>query len=86
MGRASIAYTNKDYDSLRRELLPTLAKVPHVVEEKPVVCAWYPTARAVLLWNLAETPEKVTLRAGRTDIPADLPPLGVALLENVDCG
>ncbi len=72
--------------SLRRELLPTLAKVPHVVEEKPVVCAWYPTARAVLLWNLAETPEKVTLRAGRTDIPADLPPLGVALLENVDCG
>ncbi|HPD73552.1 MAG TPA: baseplate J protein, partial [Candidatus Krumholzibacteria bacterium] len=29
MGRASIAYTNKDYDSLRRELL---ARVPQLTD------------------------------------------------------
>ena len=29
MGRASIAYTNKDYDSLRRELL---GKVPQLTD------------------------------------------------------
>jgi hypothetical protein len=42
-------------------MLPQLRDVPFVEDEKPVVCAWYPTARAVLLWNLAERRETFSL-------------------------
>ncbi len=36
--------------------------VPYVVEDKPVVCAWYPEIKAVLLWNLSETKESLTVK------------------------
>ena len=49
--------------ALKRSLLPQLKKVPHVLEEKPVVCAWYQSAHAVLLWNLSEQTETFTLKA-----------------------
>jgi hypothetical protein len=35
-----------------------------VLGEKPVVCAWYPTARSALLWNLSEQREAFTLQYG----------------------
>ncbi len=47
---------------LKRELLPQLEKAPYVEGESPVVCAWYPTAGGVLLWNLSERREDLTLR------------------------
>lgn len=46
----------------RRGILPSLNAIPHVVEEKPAVCAWYPEAGAVLVWNLAETAETLHLQ------------------------
>ncbi len=50
--------------AFKRSVLPQLQGVPYVEEDAPVVCAWYPTARAVLLWNLAEKEQPVTLRYG----------------------
>ena len=48
--------------TLKRELIEERLDVPHVVDEKPVVCAWYPTAGAVLLWNLSEQRETLRLQ------------------------
>lgn len=54
--------TLADLFAWRRSVLPALSGVPYVEEEKPIVCAWYPTARTALLWNLSGQRESVTLR------------------------
>ncbi|MCX6621915.1 MAG: hypothetical protein NTY38_12750 [Acidobacteria bacterium] len=68
---------------LKAELRPQLGRVPLVREEKPVVCAWYPTARAVLLWNLSETAETFTLEFDGKTRRETIGPLDVALLKDV---
>lgn len=50
-----------DLFALKHEIVPTLKGVPYVEEDKPVVCAWYPSAKRAYLWNLAETRETFTL-------------------------
>lgn len=47
--------------ALKHEVVGELRDIPHVVDDVPMVCAWYPTANKVLLWNLAEHPQTVTL-------------------------
>ena len=69
--------------SLKREIALHLNDVPHVEEDLPVVCAWYPTARAVLLWNLSEEKINFTLRLGETRRTVEIPGLESALLEDV---
>jgi hypothetical protein len=69
--------------ALKRELSDQLREIPYVVEEKPVVCSWYPTARAVLLWNLSKTHETFTLRLEAVDRAVDVPGLGTVLVEDV---
>jgi hypothetical protein len=49
---------------LKREIVAAGLDVPYVVDEKPVVCAWYPTANAVLLWNLGEAGESFQVQWG----------------------
>lgn len=61
-----------DLFALKRELLPTLQDVPVILDEKPVVCAWYPEARAALVWNLSEQRETLTLRMGEKTISLEL--------------
>ncbi len=34
------------------------------VGEVPVVCAWFPAARAVVVWNLTEQRQEIVLRLG----------------------
>jgi protein tyrosine phosphatase (PTP) superfamily phosphohydrolase (DUF442 family) len=68
---------------LKRKLLPQLANVPFVEEEKPVVCAWYPGARAVLLWNLAEQRERFTIRFKEVQRPVTVEGLDIELVENI---
>jgi len=46
--------------------------VPYVTDDKPVVCAWYPTARKVFLWNLAETKEDIQLQVQDKKIPLSI--------------
>lgn len=48
--------------ALKRRIRPQLGDVPYVEEDKPVVCSWLPTARTVLLWNLAESRQTFTVR------------------------
>ena len=50
--------------AFKREIAPRLSGTPYVEEKTPVVCAWYPTAHAVLLWNLTEERQTLTVRRG----------------------
>ena len=70
--------------AFKREILSRLEGVPYVVEDVPVVCAWYPTARAVMLWNLTESPQEVTLTCGKETRIQPLEALGAAWLEGVN--
>ena len=62
----------------KRELLPQLDKTPYIEGETPVVCAWYPTARTVLLWNLSQQRQDLTLRHGDVHRPVSVNGLDVA--------
>jgi hypothetical protein len=57
---------------------------PRVEDDKPVVCAWYPTAGAVLLWNLSQEREAFRVRAGAQTIDVDVEGLDVELVEAPD--
>ncbi len=70
--------------AFKRQILSQLEKVPYVENEVPVVCAWYPTARAVLLWNLGEERVEVTLRHRDARRAIGIDALDVALVEGVD--
>lgn len=73
-----------DLFALKREILPQLQQTPYVEEETPVVCVWYPTARAVVLWNLSEERVELTLRCRDVRRPVSVGGLDVALVEGVD--
>lgn len=60
----------------KRELLRDAPAFPHILEERPAVCAWYPTLPGVILWNLDAAPVSLTLRHGARNIPVQLPALG----------
>jgi hypothetical protein len=66
---------------LKQEILKTCPDVPHVLDNKPVVCAWYPEANSVLLWNLGEGKETFQVRWRGTSIPAEIEGLGVGLVD-----
>jgi len=66
--------------ALKHELLPGMKDIPYVEEDKPVVCAWYSEARAVLLWNLSGQRESLTVRCGGTIRKAEVGPLGCELV------
>ena len=60
--------------AFKRRIRASLANVPVVEEETPVVCAWYPSAKSVLLWNLLSEPRRVTLNFRGRKRPAELGP------------
>ncbi|MBP7934121.1 MAG: hypothetical protein KA354_05675 [Phycisphaerae bacterium] len=68
---------------LKRRLLPRLGDIPFVEEDKAVVCAWYPAVRAVLLWNLAEQRETVTLKFRESRRPVTMDSPDVELVSGV---
>ncbi len=70
--------------AFKRQILPQLGHTPYVEGEAPVVCAWYPTARAVLMWNLAEQRAEFTLRCRNSRRTVGMNGLDVALVEDVD--
>lgn len=61
--------------AFRRRWLDQLGATPHVLEEAPALCAWYPTARSVLVWNLSPEPRRLTLRIGQYHQELHLGPL-----------
>ena len=72
-----------DLFRLKAELLPKLQKFPVVLDEKPVVCAWYPTARSSLLWNLSEQREIFTLEYAGKHRHVEVGPLGIELVKDL---
>jgi hypothetical protein len=54
-----------------------------VLDEKPVVCAWYPTARSALLWNLAEQRETFTIEYAGKRRHVEVGPLDVELVRHL---
>jgi hypothetical protein len=69
--------------SLKQDILKQTSGYPYVEEDTPVVCAWYPSTHHVLLWNLAETPQTVSLnltKIGRDRRTITIRALGTALI------
>lgn len=69
--------------SLKREILPQLKRIPYVEGEVPVVCAWYPTARVVLLWNLSEKREDLNFHYDGSRRTVSVNGLDTELIEGI---
>ncbi len=54
--------TLQDIFRFKQEISAELENVPYVVEDWPVVCAWYPAIKSVLLWNLSEESKNLTVK------------------------
>ena len=70
----------EDLDALwqwKRNITPALKqnKTPYIIEEHPAVCAWYPGASCVLVWNLSDAPVSLTVQFGSRSIRNDYKPL-----------
>jgi hypothetical protein len=70
-----------DLFAFKHRLGKQLSAVPHVVEDEPVVCSWYPTAGQVVLWNLSEQSKTLTLLYQTRPRPVLLGPLQAAAVE-----
>jgi len=46
----------------KHEIVDQLGSVPYVVDNKPVVCSWYPKIKTVMLWNLSETKQSFSVK------------------------
>ena len=73
--------TLQDLFALKREVVKSLKDIPYVEEEHPAVCAWYPEARGVLLWNLSQQNCRLTLCLNNRRRTVDLHPLGAIFAE-----
>jgi len=69
--------------AFKRRIRVSLANVPVVEEETPMVCVWYPSAKRVLLWNLLPEPRRVTVSFRGRQRPAELGPLGSVVLNDL---
>ena len=84
MGRQRMEVVPETLDALfafKRRVRASLANVPMVEEETPMICAWYPSVKRVLLWNLLPEPRRVTVSFRGRQRPAELGPLGSAVLD-----
>jgi hypothetical protein len=71
---------------LKREIVSKLDNTPYVEQDAPVVCAWYPTARCVLLWNLSDRREELTVRCGDQRRNVSVGGLESAIVEGIAPG
>ena len=67
--------------AFKQRIKPQLREVPHVEEDEPAVCAWYPSARKVVIWNLSTEARTLTVADGERRIPLRLGPLQAAAAE-----
>jgi hypothetical protein len=66
--------------ALKRDILKSGLDVPYVVDEKPVVCAWYPEVGNLLLWNLGEGKETFQVRWRGDSVPVEVEGLAVGMV------
>jgi len=69
--------------NLKQTIIPQLNDIPYILDEKPIVCAWYPSAKKILTWNLSENKENFTLIRGDKKINFDLESLDATLLPDL---
>lgn len=50
--------------AFKHRIRDRLRDVPHVAEDHPAVCAWYPTAGRAVVWNLASEAHELTVIHG----------------------
>ncbi len=72
-----------DLMAFKREITAKLHDVPFIVEETPAVCAWYPTAKAVLVWNLAEQQKTLTVKLGENRRAIVVEALSAGFVDNL---
>ena len=73
--------TNQDLPfALKHQLTSQIRDVPIVQEDVPVVCAWYPTACAALVWNLSEQRQVLTVKLNGTRQSVTVESLDVELV------
>jgi len=82
-GARPVAESLEALFAFKHEILPQLRETPYVVEDLPVVCAWYPTAGLAALWNLSEKPQRFTVTHKGQNHTAETGPLGMALVEGL---
>lgn len=78
-----LQYTAESLEELfkfKRQILGELENVPYVVEDKPVVCCWYPKINTVMLWNLAESKESFSVKMGNKIKTIDIEGLDAELM------
>ncbi len=57
---------------------------PYIREDLPAVCAWYPTVRMVLIWNLEQEQRTYSLVFGKQERRITLAGLDLAPLSNIE--
>ncbi len=67
----------------KRSTLNELKDIPYILDEKPVVCAWYPTAKKVLIWNLSEKSGNFTLVRNNKQVNITLSGLSSTLTDDL---
>ena len=67
--------------AFKARVAPRLRKIPYVVENEPAVCAWYPTAKTVLVWNPQEQTKHLTVQLGRRRREIEVGGLELKLVE-----
>ncbi len=80
-GAVVMGETLEELFAFKQRIQDQLRDVPHVVEDEPAVCAWYPTARKVIVWNLSVQPRTLTIIHGTRRVPLQLGPLAAAVTE-----
>jgi hypothetical protein len=73
----------EDVFAFKHQIMNQLDYVPIVLENKPVVCSWYPTARSIVLWNLSEDKQAFTVKYKESHRSVILDGLDVTLLQNI---
>ncbi len=69
--------------ALKARILPQLKQTPFIVQDIPAVCAWYPTAKAVLVWNLTEQQQRLTVQMDEKQHELLLGPLESGLVRDL---
>ncbi len=69
--------------AFKQRIMADLMDVPHVEQNEPAVCAWYPTARAALVWNLDNKPKTLTVRRGQRQQKIRLAGLEAKLIDDM---
>ncbi|MCL4179906.1 MAG: hypothetical protein KJ072_19440, partial [Verrucomicrobia bacterium] len=80
-GTETVPETLADLFAFKRRIRDQLGEVPYVAEDEPAVCAWYPSARKIVVWNLVEETRTLTLVQGTRRSTARVGPLGVWVTE-----